>query len=74
VFAVDREGKITFWNTGAHHGLPEAGGVGKAMQQGFLEHSEGENNALAAVFGGSKFSKARYMEIIKMRTKAGASS
>jgi hypothetical protein len=66
VFALDREGKVTFWNTGAHHGYLKQEVLGRLCSEGFLEHSEDENNALAGVFGGSKFSKARYMEIMKI--------
>jgi flagellar motor component MotA len=40
--------------------------LGRLCSEGFLEHSEDENNALAGVFGGSKFSKTRYMEIMKI--------
>jgi flagellar motor component MotA len=40
--------------------------LGRLCREGFLAHSEGKNNAHAGVFGGSKFSMARYMEIMKM--------
>ena len=48
VFAVDREGKINFWNAGAERitGYLKQEVLGRVCSDGFLEHSEGENNTL----------------------------
>jgi PAS domain S-box-containing protein len=46
VFAVDREGRITFWNAGAKRitGYLKQEALGRLCSEGFLEHSECENN------------------------------
>lgn len=43
VFAVDREGKIVFWNAGAERitGYLKQEVLGRLYSEGFLEHSEG---------------------------------
>src|SRR5208337_1732775 len=48
VFAVDREGKINFWNAGAERitGYLKQEVLGRVCSDGFLEHSEAENNTL----------------------------
>jgi diguanylate cyclase (GGDEF)-like protein/PAS domain S-box-containing protein len=48
VYVVDREGKITFWNAGAERitGYLKQEVMGRLCSDGFLEHSDTENNAL----------------------------
>jgi PAS domain S-box-containing protein len=43
VFAVDREGKINFWNAGAERitGYLKQEVLGRVYSDGFLEHPEG---------------------------------
>ena len=49
VYAVDREGKITFWNAGAEHitGYLKQEVMGRLCSDGFLEHSDAENNTFS---------------------------
>jgi hypothetical protein len=46
---LDREGKFTFWNTGAEGitGYLKQEVLGRLCSEGFLQRSEGKNNALA---------------------------
>jgi len=48
VFAVDREGRISFWNAGAEHitGYLKQETLGRLCSEAFLEHSECENNTV----------------------------
>jgi PAS domain S-box-containing protein len=48
VYAVDRQGKITFWNVGAEHitGYLKQEAMGRRCSDGFLEHMDEENNTL----------------------------
>ncbi len=48
VFAVDREGKILFWNEGAERitGHLRQDALGRNCKDGFMEHADATNNPL----------------------------